>query len=399
MKILKFAACFLIAASLTACPAFGEIATEYYSDELFTPLPAVAPLDENSFTVAAKSAILMERTTGEVIFQQNCHEPLAPASITKIMPLLLVMEAIDSGRLTLDTKVTASDYACSMGGSQIWLKPSEVMTVDELLRATVIASANDAVVALGEAVAGSNDVFVRMMNDRAKELGMNDTHFVNATGLDADGHLTSAYDIAVMSRELLGHELIKNYSTVWMDSLRDGKSELVNTNKLVRFYSGGTGLKTGTTSKAGHCLSASAERDGMELVAVVLGASDSATRFSSAKQLLDYGFANYTLLNADVSGQLTEQIAVSHGDRDSVSVIPEKTGRFLTLRSSSSPVYTVDLPASLEAPIAKGQVLGSAKVSVDGVELGEIKLLAGDTVLRLSFATAFLKLLASLFTL
>ncbi|MBR6741803.1 MAG: D-alanyl-D-alanine carboxypeptidase, partial [Clostridia bacterium] len=243
--------------------------------------------------IKAKSAILLEPYTGKILYEQNSDEKLAPASITKIMPLLLVMEALKRGDISLETAVYASEHACSMGGSQIWLEPGEGMTVDELLKATVIASANDACVVLGELLAGSEEGFVALMNKRAKELGMNNTNFVNCTGLDADEHYTTAHDVAIMSAELIKHPLIKKYSTVWMDSLRNGESELVNTNKLVRFYKGTTGLKTGTTSKAGYCLSATAMRDGMELVAVVLSGESSDLRFSGAKKLLDYGFANY----------------------------------------------------------------------------------------------------------
>ena len=269
-------------------------------------------------------------------YEENADEKLPPASITKIMSLLLVMEAIDAGHLSLDTKISASEHACSMGGSQIWLEPGEGMTVDDLLKATVIASANDATVALGEAVAGSEEAFVALMNERAKALGMSGTVFKNATGLDAEGHVSTAHDVAIMSAELIKFPLIKKYSTVWMDTLRDGASELVNTNKLVRFYEGTTGLKTGTTSGAGYCLSATAQRDGMELVAVIMSGDTSADRFEGAKKLLNYGFANfcYTTVTADLGGATA--IKVEKGAERQVKIEPE--GKFGALLKKSEAI-------------------------------------------------------------
>ena len=300
-KHIKFLAAitavFLLVMPLFCAPftASADYYTEYPNSDLLTALPASAtPTNTADLKIKAKAAVLMEPHTGQVLYAQNPDEKLAPASITKVMSLLLIMEAIEQGKLTLKTKVSCSEHAASMGGSQIWLEVNEEMTVDELLRASVIASANDATVALAEAVAGSEDAFVRLMNEKAAALGMKNTTFVNACGLDADGHLTTARDVAIMSSALIKHSLIKKYSTVWMDALRDGKSELVNTNKLVRYYSGATGLKTGTTSKAGCCVSATAERDGMELVAVIMGGENSNERFSGAKKLLDYGFANWS---------------------------------------------------------------------------------------------------------
>ena len=275
--------------------------------------------------IKAKSAVLMEPNTGKVLYESNSDEKLPPASITKIMSLLLVMEAIDRGDISLETVVTSSEHACSMGGSQIWLEPGETMTVNDLLKAAVIASANDACVALGETVAGSEEGFVALMNERANELGMTNTHFVNCTGLDAEGHLTTAYDVAVMSSALIKHDLIKDYSTVWMDSLRDGKSELVNTNKLVRFYEGTTGLKTGTTSTAKYCLSATAERNGLELVAVVMAGETSNDRFSGAKKLLDYGFANYNYSSIDAGLENNTVLDVIKGTQKTVEIEPKST--------------------------------------------------------------------------
>ena len=246
--------------------------------------------------VSAPSALLMEKETGTVLFAKDEHARLEPASVTKIMTLLLVMEAIDSGQLSYDTVITAPAHACSMGGSQIWLKENEQMTVDDMLKAVCVVSANDCAVALAEQVAGSEEAFVERMNQRAAELGMGDTTFQNATGLPAEGHLTSAYDIALMSRELISkHPDIRRYTTIWMDTLRNGASQLVNTNKLIRFYEGATGLKTGSTDSALYCLSATAERDGMELISVIMKGASSAQRFEDAKALLSYGFSTYAL--------------------------------------------------------------------------------------------------------
>ena len=272
--------------------------------------------------VAAPSAILMEASTGTVLYEKNAHERLAPASVTKIMTLLLVMEALQSGRISWDDTVIASEQAAAKGGSQIYLEQGEEMSMDEMLKSVVVSSANDCATALAEHVAGSEAAFVELMNRRAGELGMNDTHFVNCTGLDdepnAAEHLTSAYDIAVMSRELLRHDAIRRYTTIWMDTVRNGEFGLANTNKLVRFYEGTTGLKTGYTSGAGHCLSASALRDGVEYIAVVLHCASSSDRFSSAKALLNYGFANYTLVSADESVEIPA-VTVELGVRETVT--------------------------------------------------------------------------------
>ena len=386
MSKIKWGVALTLTFIMVLCPlASAEIATEFYSEDIFNPLPAIAPLDETSFTVHARSAILMEAETGEIIFQQNCHEPLAPASVTKIMTLLLVMEAIDAGKLTLDMNITPSEYACSMGGSQIWLEPNETMTVDELLRATVIASANDAAVALGEAVAGSCDAFVKQMNLRAAELGMADTNFINPTGLDEEGHHTSAYDIALMSRELLRHSLIKEYSTIWMDSLRGGSSQLVNTNKLIRFYEGATGLKTGTTSKAGHCLSASAQRGDMELIAVVLGSETSTDRFSSARQLLDFGFANYSVLTAHVPEDALNPVPVRGGPAKTIPIKADGSPKYLIMKTTETPTFEYILPEEISAPVAAGCVLGKAIVKLGESTLGEIPIIAAESVAKLGF--------------
>lgn len=377
------------------------VATEYAGEDPYEPLDESVPaLASGMSEVAARAAVLMEVSTGRLLFEQNPDERLAPASITKIMSLLLVMEALDKGSFTLDTQVSASEYACSMGGSQIWLEPGETMTVNELLKAAFIASANDATVALAELVAGTEEAFVAKMNTRAIELGMHNTTFVNATGLDAEGHLTTARDVAIMSAELLRHDLVKNYSTVWMDSLRGGQSELVNTNKLIRFYEGATGLKTGTTSTARHCLSASAARNGMELVAVVMGAENSKDRFNSARQLLDYGFASYARVEVSPDEALLQNIRVTGGRAESV---PISFGAPLSLLVPKGREGEIEQNCSVEevveAPVEAGQKLGEIIFTLGGEELGRILLTAEQGVEKMSFFAALSRLLQSLFAL
>ena len=350
--------------------------------------------------IKARSAVLLEPYTGKVLYEMNPDEKLPPASVTKIMPLLLVMEAIDRGDVSLETVVTASEHACSMGGSQIWLEPGETMTVNDLLKATVIASANDACVALGELIAGSEEGMVALMNERAKELGMTGTHFVNCTGLDAEGHLTTAYDIALMSAELIKHRLIKDYSTVWMDSLRDGKSELVNTNKLVRFYSGTTGLKTGTTSGAKYCLSATAERNGMELVAVIMAGDSSQDRFNGAKKLLDYGFANYNYSSIDSGIKSDMTVPLKKGVKKSLSVAAGDNLNVLLPKTVKGNVErAVSLNNDLTAPVKKGAVIGTVTVTLSGEQLGEIPLFAAEDVEKLSLTFTLGQILKGLFQL
>lgn len=343
--------------------------------------------------IKAKSAILMEVNTGTILYEQNADEKLPPASITKIMSLLLVMEAIRDGKMSVEDVVSASEHACSMGGSQIWLEPGETMTIDDLLKAAVIASANDATVALGEQIAGSEEGFVSMMNARAKELGMTNTHFVNATGLDAEGHISSAHDVAIMSRELIKHDLIKNYSTVWMDSLRDGESELVNTNKLVRFYEGTTGLKTGTTSGAGYCLSATAERNGLELVAVIMSGDTSNDRFNGAKKLLDYGFANYEYTTIKPQPDVSE-ISIKKGVQKSVIIkVEQDFGSLLKKSNAASITQQTKLNQNLTAPIQKGDVVGAVEFYLNDEVIGSVDVVAAEKVDKMSFWTAFLWIL------
>ena len=376
----------------------NNIVTEYNSIDLTDPIiydanETVAAIG-TELDISAKSVILMDVATGEILYEKNSHERLAPASVTKVMGLLLTMEAIDAGQLNLDTVLSASEYACSMGGSQIWLEPGEQMSVHDLLKAAVIGSANDATVMLGEAIAGSGEGFVAMMNERAEQLGLVDTNFINATGLDADGHYTSAYDVAVMSRELIKHELIKDYSTVWIDTLRNGESELVNTNKLVRFYEGCTGLKTGTTSKAGACLAATACRNGMELVAVVMGSPTSNDRFNGARKLLDYGFANWTTVKVCPDPGTLLPIEIKGGVSNSVQPVSDGEKSFLLPKGKQKQIELItELPEDLKAPIERGQQIGICRVMADGTELGTIKILAAESVKAMTFAEAFKKLI------
>lgn len=391
----------LVGAIPVAAETAVTVSSECDISDINVPLedvPTNAAIGQ-TLEIKAKSAILMEPYTGKILYEQNSDESLAPASITKIMSLLLVMEALDRKEISLETVFTASEHACSMGGSQIWLEPGESMTVDELLKATVIASANDACVALGELIAGSEEGFVALMNERAKQLGMNNTTFVNCTGLDAEGHLTTAHDVGVMSCELIKHELIKEYSTVWMDSLRDGKSELVNTNKLVRFYSGATGLKTGTTSIAKYCLSATAQRDGLSLVAVIMAGDSSNDRFNGAKKLLDYGFANYsfTVLGAELG---ENEIALKKGVKATVKVSAEETVSVLMPKASKSEVKrTTEWNKNITAPIKKGDTVGYVNIYVGENQQGRIPILAAEDVKSRTIWVAFTEILSQMFKL
>lgn len=388
--------------SVSAAEGAVTVSSECDISDIEVPIEASAGSAAvgQALEIKAKSAILMEPNTGNVLYESNADEVLAPASITKIMSLLLVMEAIDKGMFDLETVLSASEHACSMGGSQIWLEPGESMTVDDLLKAAVVASANDATVALGEAVAGSEEGFVAMMNARAKELGMLNTNFVNATGLDAEGHVTTAHDVALMSCELIKHDLIKKYSTVWMDTLRGGKSELVNTNKLVRFYKGTTGLKTGTTSTAGYCLSATAERDGMELVAVVMGGETSPDRFNGAKKLLDYGFANYTFARIDSQLESGLTVPIANGTAEKAEVKSDGILNVLLQRTADSKIEReVVFKKNIKAPVKKGDVLGTVNVSVGGEPVGEIEITAACDVDKITFGFVFKTMLMNLFKL
>lgn len=339
--------------------------------------------------VAASSAILMEARTGTVIYEKDSHARLPPASVTKIMTLLLVMEALDAGQISWEDTVIASEAASAKGGSQIYLEPGEEMSMDEMLKSVVVSSANDCATALAEHVAGSEAAFVELMNRRARELGMNDTHFVNCTGLDdgpeAAEHLTSAYDIAIMSRELLRHDAIRNYTTIWMDTVRDGTFGLANTNKLVRFYQGTTGLKTGYTSSAGHCLSASALRDGVEYIAVVLHCASSSERFQSAKVLLNYGFANYTLAGPDPTVEIPSVPVVLGTSQWVTPVVADDTPVLIEKSRQASVTTTVEVDPQVRAPVEAGQQLGTLTLSSGAQTLAQIPLVADEAVPRRSW--------------
>ena len=339
-----------------------------------------------SLEVAAPSAVLMEAATGTVLYEKDAHTPLPPASVTKIMTLLLVMEALDAGRIGWDDTVTASEAAAAKGGSQVYLEAGEQMSLQEMLKSVVVVSANDCATALAEHVAGSEAAFVELMNRRAQELGMENTHFVNCTGLDdepdAETHLTTAYDIALMSRELLKHDEIRDYTTIWMDSVRNGEFGLANTNKLVRFYQGTTGLKTGYTSAAGHCLSASAERDGVEFIAVVLHCATSGERFQAAKQLLDYGFANYTLAQPDPETEIPP-VPVVLGTVEAIVPVPDNDDPVLIEKGQAAGITTrVEVADQVRAPVEAGQRLGTLTLQSDGAPLAAIPLVAPEAVPR-----------------
>ena len=360
---------------------------------VWQPTPAkAAPME-----VKAKSALLMDVTTGTVLFEQNAHEALAPASVTKVMTLLLIMEAIDSGAIGWNDTVTASETAAAKGGSQVYLKAGETMTVSDMVKAIAVSSANDCACAMAEHLCGSESAFVDKMNARAKELGMENTHFVNCTGLDdgpdAAQHKTSAYDIALMSAELLrNHPDIKKYTTIWMDTLRNGTFGLSNTNKLIRFYPGATGLKTGFTSNAGYCLSASAQRDCMELVAVVMGAKTTQDRFNACKSLLDYGFANYALIQPSLEQLPT--IAVKLGTNSVVEAEPSGQSCLLIEKGQKNQVSThIELEEQVTAPISQGQRLGTLTIKAGEQVLAQIPMVAKEAVPRLTFGDLFMEML------
>ena len=360
------------------------------------PLPARA----DTLQVDAKSAILMDMTTGTVLLEQNAHEKLAPASVTKVMTMLLIMEAIDDGRILWDDPVTTSEAAAAKGGSQIYLKAGETMSVTDMVKSIAVSSANDCACAMAEFIAGSESAFVDKMNQRAEELGMKDTHFANCTGLDDEAdvsvHYTSAYDIAIMSRELMGnHPDIQKFTTIWMDTVRGGQFGLANTNKLVRFYPGATGLKTGFTSGAGYCLSATAQREGMHLIAVVMGAKTSQDRFNSCKQLLDYGFANFALVTPEYEKSTT--VPVKLGSQTTVIAIPAENTHLLVDKSQKGNITSqIQLEESVTAPVSLGQRLGTLTVRSGEQVLAQIPMIAETAVPRLTWGNIFIHILRKL---
>lgn len=343
--------------------------------------------------LTSKSAILIEAGTGQVLLEQNMHEKLPPASVTKVMTMLLIMEAINNGKISMDDMVTCSEYAATMGGSQVYLEPGEQMPVSEMLKAIAVASANDACVAMAEHIAGSEAAFVAQMNERAAALGMADTTFCNTNGLPDPNHLTSAYDISLMSRELLKHEKIFPFLGIWTDSLRNGAFGLANTNKLIRFYKGANGIKTGSTADAGFCLSASAIRNDMQLIAVVLGAPTSKERFADATALLDFGFANYEIGEGVDTTQVLANIPVLKGVQAEVALLPQTRFAPLLPKGKKGAVTQVlELPETVSAPITQGQELGQVRFLLEDGEIGCIPLVAAETVEKLGMGESFLRM-------
>jgi len=388
-------------AFILACLLLCGTAFAMESAEDITWEPAVeAVVTMDNINVAVPSAILMEKTTGQILYEQNAHDRLAPASVTKIMTILLIVEAIDNGTLSLDETVTVSTNASKMGGSQIYLKEGEQMRLEEMLKAVVVCSANDGAVALAEHLAGSETSFVALMNSRAAELGMKDTVFSNCTGLPTnDEHLTSAYDIAVMSRELIKHSMVKKYTTIWMDTVRNGEFGITNTNRLVRFFNGTTGLKTGYTDEAMFCLSATAERDGVEYIAVIMHAETSDIRFEAAKSLLSYAFSTYTLQDVKPD-EVVPPVPVKLGKVSYIQpVIEGETGVLLKKSEAAGITKTVELAESIDAPIAAGQKLGTLTVrGKDSKIIAELPLVSADAVGKLSWWEIFTKYLLLMIT-
>lgn len=398
---------FLIFILLCSCvsPVLASDSVFVWSDlslpETVSTSAVINSQEGNFLNLTCGSAVLMEQSTGTVLYAHNGHEQLRPASVTKVMTILLIMEALDNGVISLEDNVSCSETAASMGGSQIWLDTTETLTVNEMLKAICVVSANDCCVAMAEYIAGSQELFVEQMNKRAKELGMNDTYFKNCHGIDEDGHVTSSYDIALMSRELMiNHPSITNYTTIWMDSLRDGQSELVNTNKLLRNYDGCTGLKTGSTSLALFNLSATATRDNLSLIAVVMKGETSAIRFAEAKKLLDYGFSNFEYYKYSNKGDVVKNLLVNKGTSQNVDICFEtEAGSLIPKGQSANITTTIALPEIIEAPVFKGQKIGEVIFSLNNETLGTVNLVANNDIKKLSFGNMLAHVVESWFTL
>lgn len=376
---------FIIFTMLTSIISFASDSIYVWSNNTTTnnTLQTVSNVeDNNSLNLESGSAILIEQTTGKVLYSHNSHEQLRPASVTKVMSILLIMEALDNGQITLDTQIPCSENAHSMGGSQIWLDTTETLTVKDMLKSICVVSANDCTVAMAEYIGGSEEAFVQMMNTKAKQLGMNDTTFKNCHGIDEDGHVTSSYDIALMSKELLNnHPEITQYTTIWMDSIRDGKSELVNTNKLVRNYQGATGLKTGSTSLALYNLSASATRNDLSLIAVIMKAPTTKIRFSEATKLLDYGFANYTSKSFGNKGDIIQTVDVNKGINPQVNLILEEDACVLIKKGDTGNItQNVIVNENISAPIKAGDILGKIEFKAGDELILEKNLIAQNDV-------------------
>jgi len=389
-----------IALLMCLCFAVGTLAAD--AKELIWPpnrewQNRAVNAETQGIDLTCKAAVLYSADTGKILYTKNESERLPEASITKVMTLLLVFEALDSGRIKYDDVITCSEHAASMGGSQIWLEAGEQMTVDQLIKAAAVGSANDASVALAEHVAGTHEKFVMMMNERAGQLGMRDTAYKNCTGLDAEGHITSAIDIAIASAELLKHQKVLEYTGIWMDSLRNGELQLANTNKMLRTYEGCNGLKTGTTSRAGCCISASATRDGMTLIAVVLGGSDSKTRFGEAAKLLDFGFAGYEVIDLDTVPVSTVDIPISGGMRQKLGTYANMGGKLIIPKGRANDIRVeVNMPESIEAPISDDQIVGTVSLSVDGMLLGDYNIMAFDGCEAVTFGNVLGEVLRAL---
>ncbi len=356
-----------------------------------TEVNAESSISDNFLNIESESAILIEQNTGKILYEKNSHEQLRPASVTKVMSILLIMEALDRGDITLETQVPCSEKASSMGGSQIWLNETETLSVDEMLKAICVVSANDCTVAMAEFISGSEELFVQKMNDKAKELGMNDTCFKNCHGIDEDGHVTSSYDISLMSRELLlKHPTITNYTTIWMDNLRQGKSELVNTNKLIRTYNGATGLKTGSTSLALYNLSASATRDNLSLIAVVLRAPTPKIRFSEAKLLLDYGFNTYSYKQTSTKNNYVENVRVNKGTAENVNLVFENDSGVIVKKEDINKIEEEKIINEIiDAPIEAGEILGKINYNLNGEILSTVNLVAENSVSKKGIINMF----------
>ena len=388
IKIIGFTLIFITIFTFSVVLATDDSVYVWSADT--EPLAAeTAETADNSLNLESGGAVLIEQKTGQVLYEHNMHEQLRPASVTKVMSLLLIMEALDSGQISLTDKVPCTEDAAGMGGSQIWLEVGEELTVDEMLKAICVVSANDCTVAMADYLCGSQEAFVQKMNERAKELGMNDTTFKNCHGIDEDGHVTSAYDIALMSRELLNnHPTILNYTTIWMDTLRNGESELVNTNKLIRNYKGATGLKTGSTSVALYNLSASATRDGLSLIAVIMKAPTTKIRFAEAQKLLDYGFSNYQYKDLATRGTVLKEADVTKGVISKVNLVLESdVGLLLKKGEDKNIEQTINLEGNISAPVAQGQKVGEIVYTLNGVEVGRTNIVAESSVEKKTFFT------------
>ena len=366
-------------------PSFAEQNAYIWSEETIQT-NVEAQKEDNNIQLECGSAILIEQTTGQILYEHNIHEKLRPASVTKIMSILLIMEQIHNGNLSFTDSISCSENATSMGGSQIWLDTRETLTVEEMLKAICVVSANDCVVAMAEHIAGSEEAFVQMMNNKAKEIGMNDTTFKNCHGIDEDGHVTSSYDIALMSKELLNkYPEVTKYTTIWMDSLRDGKSELVNTNKLIRNYKGATGLKTGSTSLALYNLSASATRDGLSLIAVIMKAPTTKIRFEEAQKLLDYGFANFSFKEFGKKGEEVGTLQVNKGVTQQISaILEEDAGTLVEKNKEKNITQNLTLEEKIDAPVKKGQKLGEITFTLEGKTLSTINIIAQEDVEKIN---------------